>query len=253
MERSHRPVTVTDTATSESPHRVSWVVGPTIESAIVAALALASAVDALPTFPAVRIGIHAGPAVERGADFFGAADNVAARVAALARSEEIACTDVVAAVAEAQDLAATSPLGTFRLKNVAVPCSLFRLEPGGPAGPSFGWLTWRRDHRLACRDWCTAGANCPRWPWLACPPGRTVEQRMSTTSLLTSNLTCPECGFTSVETMPTDACRYFHDCRCGARLTPKKGDCCVFCTYGDTACPPIQQARASGEGGCCRG
>lgn len=68
-----------------------------------------------------------------------------------------------------------------------------------------------------------------------------------------SSLTCPECGGVSVETMPTNSCQYFYDCRhCGALLKPLKGDCCVFCSYGDMPCPPIQQARAGGgPGGCC--
>lgn len=53
--------------------------------------------------------------------------------------------------------------------------------------------------------------------------------------------------------MPTDACLYFYDCQgCGARLTPKAGDCCVFCSYGDTPCPPMQQATARGEANACR-
>ena len=56
-----------------------------------------------------------------------------------------------------------------------------------------------------------------------------------------SELTCPKCGHRSVETMPTDACIYFYDCRgCGAVLRPKVGDCCVFCSYGSVPCPPIQ-------------
>ena len=63
----------------------------------------------------------------------------------------------------------------------------------------------------------------------------------------TSTLTCPECGEVSVETMPTNACQYFYDCRrCGAVLKPKPGDCCVYCSYGDTPCPPIQLDRS-----CC--
>ena len=70
---------------------------------------------------------------------------------------------------------------------------------------------------------------------------------------LTSSLTCPGCGGVSVETMPTDACQYYYDCRhCGALLKPLSGDCCVFCSYGDVPCPPIQQARAEGRPpGCC--
>jgi len=62
-----------------------------------------------------------------------------------------------------------------------------------------------------------------------------------------STLTCPECGASSKQAMPTDACVFFFDCpACGAVLQPKPGDCCVFCSYGDVPCPPIQQERP-----CC--
>lgn len=62
-----------------------------------------------------------------------------------------------------------------------------------------------------------------------------------------STLTCPHCGHRSTEAMPLDACVYFHDCAgCGARLRPKPGDCCVFCSYGTVKCPPVQLA-----GACC--
>lgn len=41
--------------------------------------------------------------------------------------------------------------------------------------------------------------------------------------------------------MPMDACVYFHRCTgCGATSKPRPGDCCVFCSYGDTQCPPMQ-------------
>ena len=64
---------------------------------------------------------------------------------------------------------------------------------------------------------------------------------------LESTLTCPHCGVAERLTMPTDACMFFHECTsCGTVLRPKPGDCCVFCSYGDVACPPIQ----AGEG-CC--
>jgi hypothetical protein len=70
---------------------------------------------------------------------------------------------------------------------------------------------------------------------------------------LRSTITCPHCGHAAEETMPTDACLYFYDCRgCGAQLRPKPGDCCVFCSYGSAPCPPVQQTRAAaGEGTSC--
>ncbi|HVL20514.1 MAG TPA: GDCCVxC domain-containing (seleno)protein [Amaricoccus sp.] len=71
---------------------------------------------------------------------------------------------------------------------------------------------------------------------------------------LRSNLTCPNCGARHAETMPTESCQWFYECgACGALLRPKPGDCCVFCSYGDVPCPPIQEAQAAGLQGsrCC--
>ncbi|WP_281346853.1 GDCCVxC domain-containing (seleno)protein [Sphingomonas ginsengisoli An et al. 2013] len=52
--------------------------------------------------------------------------------------------------------------------------------------------------------------------------------------------------------MPTDACQYFYDCKhCGVLLKPLAGDCCVFCSFANVPCPPIQDARESGEESCC--
>lgn len=65
--------------------------------------------------------------------------------------------------------------------------------------------------------------------------------------VLHSTLTCPHCGACSIELMPTNACCYFFDCKaCGQLLRPKPGDCCVFCSYGSTPCPPIQANKS-----CC--
>ncbi|USG61122.1 hypothetical protein NBZ79_18355 [Sneathiella marina] len=62
-----------------------------------------------------------------------------------------------------------------------------------------------------------------------------------------STLTCPECGHSESETMPTDACQWFYDCKgCGVVLKPLAGDCCVYCSYGTVACPPIQEGDS-----CC--
>ena len=65
--------------------------------------------------------------------------------------------------------------------------------------------------------------------------------------VLNSTLTCPACGHAETEIMPTNACQYFYDCKgCGAVLRPKHGDCCVYCSYGTVACPPIQEGNS-----CC--
>ncbi|MCZ6655998.1 MAG: GDCCVxC domain-containing (seleno)protein [Gammaproteobacteria bacterium] len=57
-----------------------------------------------------------------------------------------------------------------------------------------------------------------------------------------STLTCPSCAHGEKEEMPTDACQFFYECKgCGELLRPLRGDCCVFCSYGDVPCPPIQQ------------
>ena len=70
---------------------------------------------------------------------------------------------------------------------------------------------------------------------------------------LASTITCPLCGHQKTETMPTVACQYFYDCEgCGAVIKPKPGDCCVFCSYGDVPCPPMQLARlGGGQASCC--
>ncbi len=61
--------------------------------------------------------------------------------------------------------------------------------------------------------------------------------------ILESTLTCPECSYVKTETMPTDACQWFYECeQCHAVMKPKPGDCCVYCSYGDMPCPPIQQS-----------
>lgn len=66
----------------------------------------------------------------------------------------------------------------------------------------------------------------------------TMNQKKNT---LQSVITCPDCKYQKEETMPTDACQFFYKCsNCKTILKPQKGDCCVYCSYGSVACPPIQ-------------
>ncbi|MDF9799128.1 ribosomal protein L32 [Catalinimonas alkaloidigena] len=67
--------------------------------------------------------------------------------------------------------------------------------------------------------------------------------------ILQSIITCPYCGHEKEETMPTDACQYFYECEnCKEVIRPEDGDCCVYCSYGTIACPPIQEGS---KNNCC--
>ncbi|MDY6943788.1 MAG: GDCCVxC domain-containing (seleno)protein [Pseudomonadota bacterium] len=57
-----------------------------------------------------------------------------------------------------------------------------------------------------------------------------------------STITCPHCGQKTTEAMPLNACIWLWTCPgCHRELKPKKGDCCVYCSYGSTPCPPKQE------------
>jgi len=61
-----------------------------------------------------------------------------------------------------------------------------------------------------------------------------------------ATIQCPQCRFEQEEPMPLDACQIVYHCpACGYLLRPKAGDCCVFCSYGSSPCPPKQQEQAS--------
>ena len=89
----------------------------------------------------------------------------------------------------------------------------------------------------------TTGAPCH--DHASCVQG--ASETAPPTLQLDSTITCPECGSATRVRMPTDACQFFWECpACDALLRPKQGDCCVFCSWGDVPCPPIQESR-----GCC--
>jgi adenylate cyclase len=67
--------------------------------------------------PALRVGLHHGPAIERDGDVFGAAVNLAARVVAEAYAGEVLATAAVAAVAKERGIPVVD-IGPVALKNV---------------------------------------------------------------------------------------------------------------------------------------
>ncbi|NOT15685.1 MAG: hypothetical protein HOP21_08970 [Methylotenera sp.] len=66
--------------------------------------------------------------------------------------------------------------------------------------------------------------------------------------ILESLLTCPQCDFKKLETMPTNSCQFLYECmNCKSVFRPKPRDCCVFCSYGTVKCPSKQESSKR----CC--
>src|SRR3954451_21197265 len=74
--------------------------------------------------PAVRVGMHHGPAIERDGDYFGATVNLAARVSAAAVGGEVLLTAQTAALAPAIEGVVYESRGRRELRNVRDPVEL---------------------------------------------------------------------------------------------------------------------------------
>jgi adenylate cyclase len=76
-------------------------------------------------FPAVRVGMHHGPAIARAGDWFGASVNLAARVAAAASGGEVLVTAAVRERVEGLAAVEFESRGEHRMRNLAAPVPLF--------------------------------------------------------------------------------------------------------------------------------
>jgi adenylate cyclase len=103
-----------------------FVMSPTSTSGIELVERLLMRTCTQPGFPALRAGLHYGDAVQREQDVFGAAVNLAARVAAEAYAGEVICTKPIAEAAMQQDIPVVE-LGPVPLKNVRQSIELFSL------------------------------------------------------------------------------------------------------------------------------
>lgn len=86
-------------------------------------------------FPCLRAGLHHGTAVEVEGDVFGAAVNLTARIAALARADEALATAAVGDAAAARGIAVTA-LGPMTVRNAVEPVEIYALaiRSGGVGG-----------------------------------------------------------------------------------------------------------------------
>ncbi len=131
-----------------------------------------------PTFPPLRAGLHHGEAVRRNGDVFGAAVNLAARVAAEAYAGELLGTSLVAEAARKANIP-VADLGAVPLKNVrgAIPLFLLALVVGTAETPidpvcqnpvdrraAAGRLRFRDVEYWFCSLTCAAAfASNPSW------------------------------------------------------------------------------------------
>jgi adenylate cyclase len=74
--------------------------------------------------PAVRVGMHHGPAIERGGDYIGSAVNIAARVSAAATGGEVLLTAQTAAAAPQVEGVLYESRGRQTLRNLRDPVEL---------------------------------------------------------------------------------------------------------------------------------
>lgn len=97
--------------------------------AIQLALELVGEVGDRHPFPPVRIGMHTGPAVQRGADWFGTTVNVAARIAELAGPSEVLLTGATRNGAGELSSVVYEDLGERSLRNLRDPRRVLRAGP----------------------------------------------------------------------------------------------------------------------------
>ena len=100
-------------------------------------------------FLTTRTGLHHGSAIRRGDDYFGAAVNLTARIAAHAAGGQVLSTASVAEAAIRAGIEATA-LGRAAFKNVGEPVDLFEVNLGAPALESIDPVCRMRvDHAAA--------------------------------------------------------------------------------------------------------
>ena len=88
-------------------------------------------------YPAIRVGMHHGPAVHRAGDWFGATVNLAARVSGLAHGGEVLLTDATRTAAGEIEGVRFEAHGVHQLRNVTDPVKVFAAVPeaGDRRGP----------------------------------------------------------------------------------------------------------------------
>lgn len=128
------------------------------------------AVRRKPGFPVVHVGMHTGPAVRRGADWFGASVNIAARVAGAAAGDEVLLTGATRSAGGEIEGVELEPRGKEVFRNVTEPVQLYRAlrfgaQRGGLAIDPVCRMTVAPEHCAghlahAGREYCFCSLRC---------------------------------------------------------------------------------------------
>jgi class 3 adenylate cyclase len=97
--------------------------------AIALGLRIVDELDELPSFPAVRVGMHTGPAVERHGDWYGTTVNVAARLCSAAGGGEVLVSETTRQAAGRLRKIALEQERLHWLKNVTEPVPAHLASP----------------------------------------------------------------------------------------------------------------------------
>ena len=81
-------------------------------------------------FPAVRVGMHHGPAIERDGDYFGRTINIAARVSALAGAGDVLVTEETVRAAGSVEGVRFIERGRHPLKGIEEPVGIYLASAG---------------------------------------------------------------------------------------------------------------------------
>ncbi len=103
-------------------------------SGVVAALGMVEGVETS-ALPPAHVGIHAGPVVFEGGDYFGRTVNIAARIGEYARPGEVVVSRQVVDASEGMPVSFTE-IGPVELKGVSEPLRLYVARKAGTTDPS---------------------------------------------------------------------------------------------------------------------
>lgn len=109
---------------------------PSADDAIRLGVHIANDVGETHRLPAVRVGMHTGEAVRRGADWYGSTVNIAARVSSEASGSEVLLTSATKEAAGETPGVELTERGRRTLRNVVEPVGLYAATPAGRRDPT---------------------------------------------------------------------------------------------------------------------